>query len=165
LSNPQTGALAFDTECGVCRIYNGSSWPRISATYFSRFHGYRSATQAISSATWTTVALTSESYDSLNEISVSEGGIVTMAASGWYLIMGAVYWTAETSLNYVKIAGIYVGATRKTSDIKYGKEELVTTAMDIINLSAGDNVYLKAYQSYSGSVNILAATLILTRLS
>jgi hypothetical protein len=163
-SSPTTGALAFDTECGVCRIYDGETWPRISAAYFSRLHAYTSTAQSIPATTWTSLTLTTESYDSLAEFTVTTG-VITIANAGWYLIVGTITWPTETSTEYQKAAGIYVGSSRKTSSISYGKEVRETEVADIINLSASSTITLRAYHSYTSNISIVGANLMLTRLS
>jgi hypothetical protein len=162
LSNPATGAIAFDTQCGVCRIYTGSTWPRITGSKFSRAHIYSASSQAITPLTWTQVVLASESYDSLSEAANSS---ITVVAAGWYLVIGTITWTAETINDYQKVAGIYVGSTRVATDTKYGHEEIETEVMDIVELSASNSVKLRAYHTHTSNVNIIAANLILTRLS
>jgi hypothetical protein len=165
LSNPAVGALAYDTQCGVCRIYDGATWPRITATYFSRLHGYRTTSQAIGSVTWTTIILSTESYDSLAEFT-STTGAIAIVESGWYLIIGTITWPTESSNNYQKTAAIYVNDTdRKATDTKYGKEEIEMEVVDIINLTATDTVQLKAYHSYTSNVSVVGANLMITRLS
>ena len=165
LSSPATGALAWDTQCGVCRLYTGSEWPRITATYFSRLHVARSSTQVIAPATWTSIVFNAESYDSLDEYSLATNAI-TITSSGWYLLVGTIVWPVEASLNYQKIAGLYVGlSTRVTSNTVYGKEALVTEVMDIVNLSAGNTIYLGSYHSNASNVSVQSASLIITRLS
>jgi len=161
---PATGALAYDTGCGVCRIYDGSAWPRVTATYFSRLHGYRSTSQSIASAAWTEVVLTTESYDSLAEFTASTG-VTTIVAPGWYLVVGTITWPTETSLNYKKGVGIYIAGISACRDVKYGKEVRETEVYDIINITAGQGVKLYAYHSYGSSISIAGANLMLTRLS
>ncbi len=168
LSSPASGALAWDTTCGVCRIYDGTTWQRITGSYFSRVKILTTTPQSIPASSWTSITLAKETgyYDSLDEFTASTNYLV-VKASGWYFIRGLIvwpYWTA--ALDYQKKAGIYIGiSTLKTSDTKYGREELLCEVADIINLTAGDTIYLAAYHNYTSNISISSATLTLTRLS
>lgn len=173
LSTPATGALAWDTTCGVCRIYNGTLWPRITEAEYSRAQVLLSVPQAIAAPTvdgpqWTPIVFnTAPLYNSLLEYDLTSNAL-TIAATGWYLVRGVVSWDLNwlAAADYQKTAAIYVGvSTKKTSDIKYGKEELTCEVIDILNLTEGDVIYLAASHTNPTIVNASFASLTFSRLS
>ncbi len=162
-ASASTGAILFDTTCGVCRISDGTSWLVSTSSYYSRAHIYSNSTQSIPTTAWTQVVLGSESYDDLDEATNSK---FVATATGYYLIIGTITWPQETTNIYQKVAGLYVNtSTRKATDAKYGISEVETEVIDVVSLTALDEVILKAYHNHSANVGILAANLIVTRLS
>ena len=165
LSSPNTGALAWDTQCGTCKIYTGSTWASITSSYFSRVHLSLTSPQAIGPGTWTSVIFNNESYDGLDEYSINSN-ILQLTGAGWYLGIGTIIWPTETTLDYQKIAAIYLGTTtRKAVDVKYGKETTTCEVADVIYFEASSTIYLGAYHSHSENRSIQSASLIITRLS
>ena len=162
ISSPGTGALAYDTTHGVVRIYDGSSWKVVTSNTFARAHLYSNTAQAIPATAWTQAVLGEEAYDSL---SIATNSSITVPAAGYYLVVGHATWPSEAVNSYQKACGIYVGATRKVTDTKYGKEERETEAVDIIYMAASSVVKLYVYHTYTSNISIAAANLILTRLS
>jgi hypothetical protein len=161
LTSPATGALAFDTTCGVCRIYNGSSWVRMTGTYYSRVHAYSTATQVIPTATWTAITLGTESYDSLAEFTIA--GSPTVGQAGYYLIIGTATWASEFYAK--KQLAITVDATRVATMTGYGPHITELEVADIQYLTAAQAVALSVKHGHGSNQSIEGANLILHRLS
>ena len=88
LTSPTTGALAYDTDLGHYKWYNGNTWENLSDRFkYSAVSVYCSSDQTLSYATVCTAALTNEEFDVLSEWDGTYGHrSMQISASGFYLI-------------------------------------------------------------------------------
>jgi hypothetical protein len=164
LSEPGTGALAYNTTVGQLQIYDGA-WSGISCSAYSRIR-YVFGSQSISGTTWTAMTCAgagSGTYDTLSEFSVTTFRFTAVAA-GYYLVRGSILFPTDAN-NYTKGVSISVDGSLLSKMTRYGSTILNLSITDVLPLSIGDYIQLAAYHDYASPITITSGTLQIMRLS
>jgi len=145
------------------KIKDGNvTMPKVSNPY--KFKAYRNATQAITTATWTTVQLNAEAFDPNSNFDTSTY-MYTVPVTGYYLLTGCigisaadgVYTIAAIYKNIVTTptTGTWLAESRDTSPNATSANKYVNVTY-YGELTAGDVVYLVAYMDDTTSPTLYA---------
>jgi hypothetical protein len=170
LTNPGTGALAHDTTLGEMQLYRwdatagSAAWEGLTDRYFSRIR-VGMGSQTITASTWTkctcSTAGVSGTYDGLTEWASYK---FTADGPGFYDVIAAVRWPASSN-EHNKAVAIYVNGLAYTVKYLFGSTIRQMHVEDIIHLSADDEVEIYVWHDHSESIEIVSATLQISRLS
>lgn len=116
---------------------------------------YTTSSQAMGNGTIDTVILTTKDYDTTNSYSTSTG-LWTCPRSGWYQITGASLVAARSSNTWDWTNYIYVDSTVKKlgtafSQFGTGIHQFSSPVSDVLYVTAGQTVSLRARAGYSGA--------------
>lgn len=101
LSDPTTGALAFDTDVGTYKWHSGSEWMQPSEHWnYSAVAAYPAASGVLTKSAVSTAALDSEVFDKLSEWNATTYTFIP-CATGFYMITATfqMQFTANISLS------------------------------------------------------------------
>lgn len=160
ISSPGTGALCFDTTCGVTRIRRSDdNWDRLTEDHYSRVK-LTSTNDTLATGAWTELSMSTETYDSLGEHGIT--GLLVKAA-GYYLVR--VHGVFPSNGNYEKAVGVYVAGARYSQAGGYGTRVTFVECVDIVYAAANALIEAYAYNGSGSPIILPSSSLILTRLS
>ncbi len=129
----------------------------LTITGASRVRAYRSVSQNLATAAWTTMIFNLEAFDNLGEYNISTGAFVPQV-SGYYQINARVMSVANTFAAGKRfIVALYAGTTPLQSGLYYTSEASGSRHADsnlstIYNLVAGTSYYIKVFHDYGSTI-------------
>jgi hypothetical protein len=119
---------------------------------------YRNANQAISNATWTTIELNAEHFDTQNEFNTGTYRY-TASVAGVYLITGQVGWDASAAgrrLQKIAKNGVSIKGTENEVVVPGAVAFACSTVPAVVELTTNDYLELRCYQTSGGALNVIA---------
>ena len=120
---------------------------------YSKVRAYRSnSEQIVQSSTWTKVQLNAKNYDTQNEFDSTTNYRFTAKKSGYYLVIGSIFWKSSVDQCY---HGIYIrknGNTVTDGSIRSpGSHSFAVKVSDVIYLETNDYLELWCFHVLGGS--------------
>ena len=147
ISNAPTNGYALTAQSGNT---GGMTWASVGGDNTPYFHVTKSADQAISTDSFTTVTFDSEIFDSGNNFA---SNTFTAPSTGYYFIYSQLVWSGTTnsdySLNRLMKNGSpvnWIAFFQTNSSGAFGGR--------VISLSASDTVTVQCYQDSGGNLSL-----------
>ena len=122
---------------------------------YSKVRAYSNSEQIVQRATWTKVQLNAENYDTQSEFDSTTNYRFTAKKSGYYLVIGSIFWKSSADQCY---HGIYIrknGNTATDGSIRSsGSDGFVVKVSDVIYLATNDYLELWCFHNVGSNINI-----------
>ncbi len=125
---------------------------------YSKVRAYRSnSEQIVQSFTWTKVQLNAKNYDTQNEFDSTTNYRFTAKKSGYYLVIGNIFWESSVDQCY---HGIYIRKNGNTVPVtdgsirSPGSHSFAVKVSDVIYLATNDYLELWCFQNAGSNINI-----------
>jgi len=159
ITSPQEGQTSYLKDTDVIQVYSGSAWvTKSGAGALIGCDLYKSATQSITTGTWTAVTFSSEIYDTdnLHDTSTNTSRITIPAGlTGKYLFTGSVVFAASATgvrgISLYKDGSPYKEILMDSASSSYST---IQSWSAISSLVAGSYYETFVYQESGGSINL-----------
>jgi hypothetical protein len=130
----------------------GSDGGIVTMPHQSGTRAVSSSVQTIANATWTTIVYQAETYDSQNEMTLTNGTF-TVKQSGTYLCTIKVQWAASNSSVFYAVAVYKNGTVYDSAPATPGSAftPLTQSCVTTVKASAGDTISATVYQGSGGN--------------
>jgi len=161
LTGMTKGSLAYDTDLGLLKIFNGSDWDTIgvggvgTAAQRLAFAGYLGSNQNIPSNTETVVEVDTETFDSGSVFNTGTYKY-TPNKAGMYLVTAGVYVTAfdggeRMSCRLLKNGTSFANGSLSKQDGAGSTEGQLSVATGLVSMN-GSTDYIQLGAAHNGSV-------------
>lgn len=159
VTSPQEGNMCYLKDTDTVQYYSGSAWTAVSAaTSYVGVGLTKSATQAITTATYTAVSWDGEGWDTnAYHDNVTNNSRVTIPSgkAGKYLVTVNIIYAASAT-GSIRLVNIYKNGTG-TGDQNFATNaSFNSTAIcsKVFDLAVGDYIQAFCYQDSGGNLNV-----------